>query len=200
MFDVNNITYNNVFNKSYWYNFYRNLKENNDCSDFCIFAMNYIRNNKNINSILDAGCGNGRDSYCLAKKYTVVGMDNSGFIPDKEENVEFVCDDFVRADKSNYQLIYSRFTFHSITNEDHDIFLESIRPNTYLAMEARSIKDISNDAYHGKNHYRNYIDIEYLKNILTKYNFEILYIYEGKDVAIYRNENPICIRVICIKL
>ena len=54
--------------------------------------------------------------------------------------------------------------------------------------------------YFGKDHFRNYIDIDNLNDILNKNNFKILYIKEGKDMAKYKNENNICIRVICKKL
>ena len=185
--------------KDYWHKFYKNNKLIKS-SDFCIFVMNYFKNNKNIIEVLDAGCGNGRDSNHLIQKYKVDGIDNSEFILENKENFNFISDDFVKIDKSKYDLIYSRFTFHSITNEQHKQFLDTINTNTYLAIEARSIIDKDIDLYYGKTHYRNYIDLQYIKNLLLKNNFDILYIYEGKDIAIYKNENPTCIRIICKKI
>lgn len=182
----------------YWRNFYTN-NEHFDCSDFCVFVMNYFVNITDILYVLDSGCGNGRDSYSLCEKYKVVGVDSSGFIPESKENVNFISDDFTKIDKSNYDLIYSRFTFHSINNEQHQQFLDTIKVNTYLAIEARSIKGIDDEVHYGKTHYRNYIDLEYLKNILLINNFDILFIDEGIDMAKYKAENPICIRVICKK-
>ena len=101
--------------------------------------------------------------------------------------------------KTNYDLIYSRFTFHSITNDEQVIFLKTIPKNAYLAIEARSIKDIDNNIYFGREHYRNYIDIEHLKKKLYENNFQILYIEEGPNMAKYKNENNICIRTVCKK-
>ena len=186
--------------KKYWNNFYNtNKKINLKCSDFCIFVMNYFNDNKNIINVLDCGCGNGRDSYMLNNKYNVDAVDTSGFIPTSKDNLNFSCDDFVNIDKSKYNLIYSRFTFHSITNDQHKQFIDTIKPNTYLAIEARSIKGEKYDVYYGKTHYRNYIDIDYIKKLLETNNFEILVLEEGINMAKYKNENPVCIRVLCKK-
>ena len=187
-------------NTEYWNNFYLNNKNHNiNSSNFCIFIMEYF-DNKNIKKILDCGCGNGRDSYALGKKYKVDAVDNSGFLPKNSNNVNFFTDDFVFMDKSKYDLIYSRFTFHSISNEQHNSFLDSINANSYLVIETRSKKGEDDDVFYGKTHYRNYTDLNYLTNLLTLKNFEIIYIKEDINMAKYKNENPICIRVICKKL
>jgi len=184
--------------KDYWKTFY-STNDNLDCSDFCIFVMDFFKDKKIFN-ILDCGCGNGRDSYALSNISNVDGVDNCGFLQMNKNNVNFYIDDFVTMDKSKYDLIYSRFTFHSITNEQHISFLDSINVNSYLAIETRSKKGENDDVFHGKSHYRNYTDINYLKMILTLKKFEILFIIEDINFARYKTENPICIRVICKKL
>ena len=176
-------------------------KDLEPCSDFCNFVMKFFDKYQNIKYILDAGSGNGRDSFTLSSKYKVDAVDNSGFIPkNTKQNLTFLTDDFVNINKNKYDLIYSRFTFHSISNEQHLTFLNTIKTSSYLAIEARSIKSKDILPVHGISHYRNYIDLEYLKNILSQNNFEIIYIIEDQDLAIYKTENPYCIRVICKKL
>lgn len=184
---------------NYWKTFYLTNDNNICCSDFCVFVMDFFKN-KTVLNILDCGCGNGRDSFALSKLSSVDAVDNCGFLQDDRNNVKFYNDDFVTIDKSKYDLIYSRFTFHSITNEQHITFLDTIAVNSYLAIETRSKKGENEDVFHGKTHYRNYTDIDYLKNVLTLKNFEIIFIMEDVDFAKYKNENPICIRVICKKL
>ena len=189
-----------MINTKYWNEFYLTNKNNNlECSDFCNFIMNYFKN-KNIINVLDCGCGNGRDSYILSNIYNVDAVDNCGVLPTNRNNVNFFADDFVTFNKNKYDLIYSRFTFHSITNEQHSIFLDTINVNSYLVIEARSKTDENKPVFYGKTHYRNYIDIDYLKTILTLKKFEIIYIEENINFAKYKDENPICIRVICKKL
>jgi trans-aconitate methyltransferase len=185
--------------KNYWNNFYHNnnITKSNKASNFCNFVINYFKN-FNIIKVIDCGCGNGRDTYELNKIYKVHGIDNNGFKPKNDINCNFYNEDFVNYNKENYDLIYSRFTFHSITNEQHFTFLNSIKVNSYIAIETRSDKNKDEHKFHGDNHYRNYTNIDYLKNLLEN-KFDILYIDEKKDFAIFENENPICIRVIAKK-
>lgn len=187
--------------KIYWKKFYNNKSHVLECSDFCTFIMKYFENNHDIKHILDCGCGDGRDSYALSKKYIVHGVDNSGYIP-KSENAKlsFSCENFIEMKKDEYDLLYSRFTFHSISNDQQQTFLKTINACTYLVIEARSARGIDDQVYHGKEHYRNYIDESYIKKLLNENNFEILFFEEGRDMAIYKNENPICIRIICKKI
>ena len=185
--------------KQYWNIFYNSSQlESHSASNFCMFIMNYFNDIK-LFKILDAGCGNGRDSFHLASKYNVIGVDNSGYKPTDTENCKFQISNFVTMDKNGYDLIYSRFTFHSITNNDHKLFLESINRHTYLCIETRSDKGIMNDRYHGDTHYRNFTNLEYIKQLLNDNNFKIMYIEENINFAVYKNEDPICIRVICKK-
>jgi hypothetical protein len=189
-----------MLDKKYWETFYSN-NNNTECSDFCVFIMDYFKNKKILN-ILDCGCGSGRDSYALSKITNVDAVDNCGFLPNTLglPNLKFYTDDFVTINKSKYDLIYSRFTFHSITNEQQISFLDTINANSYLAIETRSKKGEDDYVYHGKTHYRNYSDIDYLKEILTLKNFEIILIMEDRNFAKYNDENPICIRVLCKKM
>ena len=183
----------------YWNNFYKNQNHILESSDFAKFIFNYIKKfNKKFN-ILELGSGNGRDSYYLAQEHYVSGCDMS-FKPNDKENCTFIIDNMINIDKSNYDLIYSRFSFHSITDEDQDKLLESIKTPIILCIETRSIKGLYDTRIFGDDHFRNLTNIDKLKELLEKYNFKILYIVEDKNFAIYKNENPICIRVICQKI
>jgi predicted TPR repeat methyltransferase len=162
--------------------------------------MKYFENDQNINHVLECGCGDGRDGYVLSRKYRVHGVDNSGYIPKSEDsNLTFSCDNFVEMKKEGYDLLYSRFTFHSITNDQHSTFLKTVPIDTYLAIEARSVKGVDDHVHHGKDHYRNYIDETYIKKLLNENGFDIILFEEGRDMAVYKEENPICIRIICKK-
>lgn len=184
--------------KNYWENFYANFGVK-EPSDFARFVVDYFTG-KQIQSVLDAGCGNGRDSYFLAQRFPrVLGVDRS-FEPKSIDTCQFEQGDFTTIAKNPFDLIYSRFTFHSITNEDHGVFLDSIQnPGTYLCIETRSAKGQEEKRYYGDGHFRNLTDVEYLKNILSQKGFNILYLKEDRDFAIYKDKNPICIRAIAIK-
>jgi len=182
--------------KNYWNDFYKNNGGVSESSDFAKFVLDYIRPFDKTFNILDIGCGNGRDSYYLAKEHIVCGCDTSTK-PEDKHNCTFTNNNMTSAEKDNYNLVYSRFTFHSITDDDQDLLLSSIKKPTILCIETRSIKGENSFRLHGDNHYRNFTDINKLKHLLKKYNFEILHIEESENLAVYKNENPICIRVIC---
>ena len=56
------------------------------------------------------------------------------------ENCDDGTNEWLEENKDKYDLIYSRFTFHSITNEQHISFLDTIKTNSYLVIETRSKK------------------------------------------------------------
>jgi len=179
----------------YWSTFYKNFNETTP-SNFASFIMNFLDTVKKP-CILDVGCGNGRDSYYLSSKYNTTGIDISVVPMNTHPNLHFIQGDMVDIDKTPYNVIYSRFTFHSITNEQQEKLVKSIAPNTFLCIETRSSKDANEYRVYGDNHYRNLTDKHYLVELLQKYNFTILVISESKDVAVYKEENPTCIRIIC---
>jgi len=188
-------------NISYWNEFYKKNTHIASPSGFCLFVLQYLSDkNIDVKNILDAGCGNGRDSLKLSEKYNVTGVDNNGFILENSKNFTFLNENFIKLNKSKYDLIYSRFTFHSIKNEEQLLFLKTIENNSYLFIETRSDKGINTERYHGDTHFRNFTNSLYIKKLLTSLGFNILFFEESDNFAIYKNENPICIRIIAQKL
>ena len=185
-------------NSNYWESFYKNFDQLTP-SDFCKFVLDRFEN-ESITKVLDAGCGNGRDTYALGSKYNAVGVDTSSYLPLENGRCTFFTSDFCTYDKDDFDMIYSRFTFHSITNNQHSTFLESIeKPGTYLCIECRSSKDEHTEKVHGSDHYRNFINKNYLETLLKSKGFVINYIEEDTGFSPYKGEDPVCIRVICIK-
>lgn len=181
--------------QQYWNTFYKNNSIPLEPSAFALFIHEYFKYKKM--NILDCGCGNGRDTYFFSKYYNVLGIDNSN--KPKEYNCKFIVDDFCTFDKSGYDIIYSRFSFHSISNEQQEQFLKSIHKDSYLCIETRIDKFNNIKKEYGDTHYRNYTNVDYLKKILDKYQFEIQFIDENNGFSKYKNEDPICIRLISKK-
>ena len=99
----------------YWSTFYKQSHILSP-SNFCGFVLDLMADDEDLN-VLDAGCGNGRDAYALSKKHIVTGIDTADYLPKATERCSFETADFCSYDKTPFDLIYSRFTFHSITDQ-----------------------------------------------------------------------------------
>lgn len=198
-------------NYNYWQNFYEtfNIREP---SNFALFIRNYIKKKMEVKIIVDLGCGNGRDSYFFAgKKYKVTAID---FVKTeiKHSNIQFLQKDFTKLEDIIYcDLLYSRFSLHSITSEqENDVLIwasKSIKKNGLFCIEARTTEDvlfgkgkkISEDEYiYG--HYRRFIHYEKLLDKLKKNNFAVEYWGLGKKWATFKKENPALIRIVAKNL
>lgn len=120
--------------KAYWEKFYQKKKGVFFPSPFAKFCFkNYITKE---DTIIDLGCGNGRDTlYFASKGLNVVGIDQSksaitnAIQKGKQINLnsKFIIDDFVNFDYSKFDLspkvFYSRFTIHSVSESAQSIFV-----------------------------------------------------------------------------
>ena len=195
--------------KKYWENIYNKQDAvPSEPSAFALFIVNMLVDQKehNIHSIVDLGCGNGRDSYYLAKYSTVVGIDLATK-PDDKTNVTFLqqsMDDI----EGQHDLMYMRFSLHSIPEEVEEKVLNHAMKNCkYVAIEARSTSDKlsggkgenSVETSYASKHYRRYIDKEIIVSKLKDRGFNILHVSESDTYAKYKGTSPTCVRVVaCI--
>ena len=204
--------------KNYWSEYYLKNNKPTDPSDFAKFILSKVDKNK---TLIELGCGNGRDSVFFSKyDFNVIGVDQVenevNFLNENyaKDNLTFVCDDFSNLKNSDNELIktsdfdyvYSRFTFHSINEKKEDRTLDWIRDNLrggLFFLEARSINDpmfkLGKNLSHNENftnHYRRYMNLDVFCDKLESRNFEILYKIEDKDLAPHKDENPYVVRII----
>lgn len=179
--------------ENYWKEFYKN-KHIITPTKFAIFVGNYLKENfpKYI-SMIELGCGNGRDTYYFDKLgFNVVGID-SAYKPRIKKNIMFkqmdLNDLFLM--NNNFDVVYSRFFLHSINNIE--IFKLVNWTKKLFVAEFRAAEDTP---LLFKNHYRNKIDEYKFLNILLSKNYEILYYIKAKNLAKFKKENPIIIRII----
>lgn len=203
--------------KHYWAKFYQNNQSPFLPSLFAKFILKYAPKNAQL---LELGCGNGRDSVFFYEK----GMRVKAIDACKSEieylkanyaknNLEFENADFCALNEiSNaYDVIYSRFTLHSITKSEQ----ESLLPFVYKALKAQGIfcveaRGLKNSLYNqglasGDNafiydeHYRRFLDFEILCDELKILGFNLLFAKEDKGFAPFKNEDDIFIRIIAQK-
>lgn len=200
-------------NNAYWDEYYRN-KENAPSieSPFAIFLKEngYLEEGKYI---ADIGCGNGRDSYYFNNnKMDVIAIDQS------KEAIESINNSStdIQAMQLNAKhishirtvdIIYSRFSIHSMSYEEQLGFIytshDRLAHDGLLCIEARTTNDKlcgqgtkgeDTDSY-VTDHYRRFIKPDdIISAILPKY--DILYLHVSKGLAMHKDEDPECIRLV----
>ena len=188
---------------TYWTSIYEKKDIPSEPSNFAIFVKDTL---KDVNSVLEVGSGNGRDAYFWGKSCTVNAYD----IATKPADTQTVT--FHQANMRDiygtYDLMYSRFSLHSVTEDVEDFLLAFCKHNCkYIAIECRSTKDSlasglnnknegSHETSYAKAHYRRYVNFESFKNKLTERGFNIVHASESDTYAPYNGYNPTCLRVI----
>ena len=183
---------------------------------------------KDKSTLLELGCGNGRDSFYFAKNnISVVATDiskialnnNSKLVPPNlKDRLKFINADFTNFKNNqfneSFSTIYSRFTLHTIMKEKIDTVLKwcfnTLCDDGLLLIETRSIKDpllssgkgsiISENTFqYEKGHIRHFISKKDLVDKLTKVGFGLVEVTESDNLSIIGNDNPVLLRAIVKK-
>lgn len=174
--------------------------------------------------MFELGCGNGRDALFFADQgVRMVACDRSAVAiqmldgrPDLgrfRHRPRFLAADFAELvrvyDASHEPLdaIYSRFTLHAIPAEIQSAALrwaaEHLRVGGQLLIEVRSVKgslygkgeQVERDAFIHDGHYRRFLRLEELTAELEGLGLEIAESTESSGVAVYRDDDPVVIRL-----
>ena len=195
---------------SHWNNYYANNSyfEN---SDFAEFVKNFITYEK---SLLDVGCGNGRDSlFFIKNNLEVYGVDfsetaiNNLKKKTNSDNFQVLEISNIQNDLKvkNFDICYCRFLLHAIDENSEDNLLAWTKNNvnSLLCIETR-IAD-SKNLNLKQTHYRRFFKEEVILNKLINLNFEILYSEKSYNFSKYKtsyqvqdlNNDPLLLRIIC---
>lgn len=200
----------------YWEKFYKKVRKKRlSRTKFADFVLKKI--NKNY-TLIDFGCGDGRDSFYFAKYIKkTIGIDSCRYVIEennlnKNKNIQFL--NYNVQNKNLYlklkkiispeskNNVYARFFLHTLNNKQIRNFLliakKIIKRNGSIFIEYRTEKDKKNQKIF-KNHYRNFINPKNLENTLHKLNLKSVFFKEGKGMAKYKNEDAYVARHI-IKL
>ncbi len=206
-----------IDNTDYWNQYYQNKICSTEPSPFAKYVSTLVDAGK---TMVDLGCGNGRDTIYFAgrgMKMTAIDLSDSAISILKQQsipNTEFICADFVNQPDphgNGYDYAYSRFTIHSINQTQERILLRSIfgalRHGGKFFIEVRSIHDplfgrgeaLERNAFFYDNHYRRFIVLDELKTGLQEFGFQIEYAQEKTGFAPYGNDDPPVIRIVAKK-
>lgn len=206
-----------VDNTDYWNRYY----QNGLCSDAPSPFARYVATlTEPGGTLVDLGCGNGRDAvYFAALGLQVVGIDLSdAAIRALEErgveNARFLCGDFTSPalhGPACYDYAYSRFTIHAVNETQERRLLETmagaLKPGGKFFIEVRSVHDplfgkgraLERNAFFYDNHYRRFLVLDELAGRLTRCGFQIELAEEGTGFAPYGNDDPPVIRVVAVR-
>ena len=114
------------------------------------------------------------------------------------KNIDVVCADMSRLNFNGIDVVYSRFSLHSITEQEQTRVLDwakkSLNPGGLLCIEVRSDKD----SFEG-DHYRRFINFDKIKREVLSRGFQIEFSNEGTGFAVFKDEDPMIIRLIATK-
>ena len=205
----------NAKDVDYWNQFYSSNSDTVPSK----FAHEIFEKMQPGGSVLELGCGNGRDSAFFAKqgmKVTAIDYSKVAISKLKQNNpykVDYICDDFVESRtifQRQFDYIYSRFTLHILTQKQEEELLDnislSLKKDGLLFIEARTIHDsmfgqgetLGKNAFIIREHYHRYIDRVELEEALMKRDFQILYSCESADFSPTENEAPSLLRIIAL--
>lgn len=206
--------------KHYWETFYENQNLVLKQSKFAEYVVdNYTKNRK---ILIELGCGNGRDAVFFAKEHLNVFAVDQVFSEiqflsgrfSQLQNLTFKCADFTQLDNSQtFDIIYSRFTLHSINARQELNVLswayQNLNRNGILCVEVRGQKNEiykfgeaiidEPDAFIYNNHYRRFLNFDKFTNTLKEIGFLLEYASEAKGFAPFNDADETFIRVIAKK-
>lgn len=167
-------------------------------------------------TILEVGCGNGRDASHFARcSHDVVALDVSRTAIDlcrrthNDLPIRFFCTPISSLDDEfmgSFDIIYSRFCLHAMTESEEIEVLQSsfsfLKPGGRLFVECRSIDDplarmgeVISPTERIFGHYRRFIIPEELASRLENAGFDLVSLVQARGLAIHGDEDPVVIRV-----
>ena len=207
--------------KKYWEAFYQIQNEDLKPSLFAkTVRETYV---KPTQSLIELGCGNGRDAVFFANEGVIVTA-----IDQCENEIEFLkmryqhlancifhSNDFSSLNdfETPFDIVYSRFTLHSVSEAEEQRTLQwaykNLRAGGRLCIEVRGQKNEiykfgekvkgEADAYIYNNHYRRFLNFNELCNLLVSLGFSLDFAIEEKGFAPFAGQNETFIRIIAKK-
>ena len=206
--------------KEYWDSYYKSLNSELKPSLFARFVMSDVI--KEHKSLIELGCGNGRDAIFFANEnLNILAVDQCEgeikFLKHRYQqlnNIDFISGDFSNLnDDKKYDIVYSRFTLHSVSKEQETKTLnwayKVLNTAGYFCIEVRGEKNeiykkgekVSGEenAYIFDDHYRRFLNFDELCSTLKQLNFTIEYAAEEKGFSPFNGDDETFIRVIAKK-
>tara|TARA_B110000003_G_C16653104_1_gene535190 strand:- start:5369 stop:5983 length:615 start_codon:yes stop_codon:yes gene_type:complete len=198
--------------RHYWDEYYSKNSEPFLNSPFSEFIISELSKKK---SILDIGCGNGRDSIFFAEnKLHTMGIDQSEKAVSslkKYENkfLEFKSTLITDLPYRDFNYGYCRFLLHSINKQSEKYLIKYLENNIKesIFIETRILDKKDKFDFSKMNHYRRIESDDYYLNLFKNSEFKVFYKEVSYDFSKYNNEynvkdiqhDPLVLRLILKK-
>lgn len=213
----------------YWNQVYRKGEYNQGAipTEGSTFARSVLEIIPKEGPTIEFGCGNGRDAFFFCengcKQYHATDIADLSIakLQEKASNYPAEVLKFTKADFTNigdqfgstkFACVYSRFTIHSIKASDasraYKWAYDNMSTGGIFLIEVRSVLDPmcgkgqpvegEKDAYINT-HYRRFVRKAELLSELEKLGFHIKFVQEENNLAVYKQDNPVVIRVHAVK-
>ena len=216
--DVDKLMYDE--NKEYWSKHYTSAKRQINPSSFAKFVFDSFVKEKNIKTITEFGCGDGRDSYFFASsglEVTATDYAESAIAHNNKNNdldnlqycVMDVSDTMAMNTLKPTDAYYARFFLHALPQSVRDNFIHwlgSIPENAKIFLEFRTekdpLKEKSDSFGHDvkrTTHFRRFESLESVRECLISRNLEVLFENESAGLSAVGEDDPVLARLVMVK-
>lgn len=206
-----------IDDSSYWDQYYQSGVCVTEPSLFAQFVAEKVNPGE---TLIDLGCGNGRDAVYFAEQgleVTAIDLSQKAITELQSRNLPNTSFQYGDAaspvfhQPGRYHNAYSRFSLHAMT-EDHarllfQRVLQSLRSGGRFFIEVRSVCDplfgkgeeVERNSWIYEAHYRRFIVMEELVEELFKSGFHVTYAEENTGFAPFGQDDPPVIRIVAVK-
>lgn len=214
-------------NKDFWDQYYSNQLTNKvwleSPSQFAAFIGS---ESKAGSSLLDIGCGNGRDSIFFATlgfqvtcaDYSEKALDVCKVAADRQGlkintavlSVSSFAEtsQFAKGNSEKFDIVYARFFLHAIDENSERNLLRMaftvLSPNGKLVLEYRCLADDASNSdepnFENGDHYRRLVQQQKFESAALLTGFIVDYSIKGRGYAKFRSEDPLIARTILKKV
>lgn len=206
--------------KNYWNDYYKKGLLPNIPSLFAQYVLErYCKPNIKL---IELGCGNGRDTIFFSRNNIITtAIDQSDIAIERlrsnfnnDDRTNLIIDDFTTLKDFDikFDIVYSRFTMHSITETQETNVLQwafrNLISGGFLCIEARGHKNElfkkgqptdQRNTYFFEDHSRRFINLKEFIQKMKSLDFEVIESKEEKGFSPFNDTDETFIRVVCRK-